>query len=136
MNGSFCGKLIFTINKKDFDPMLCLYEKKSDGTYVYLSNFMCRASMNADRTKRNLLTPGKTYDVIINNSFMISRKIEQGSKLVLLLGIVKSPLWEINYGTGGDVSRESIKDANEPLKINWSSESYIEVPVFKKQKSL
>ena len=87
MNGSFCGKLIFTINKKDFDPMLCLYEKKSDGTYVYLSNFMCRASMNADRTKRNLLTPGKTYDVIINNSFMISRKIEQGSKLVLLLGI-------------------------------------------------
>jgi uncharacterized protein len=130
MNGSFCGKLIFSINKKDFDPMMYLYEKKSDGTYVYLSNYMCRASMNNDRTKRSLLTPDKTYSVDINNSFMISRKIEQGSKLVLLLGIVKNPLWEINYGTGGDVSRESIKDASEPLRIKWSNESWIGVPAF------
>ena len=128
MNGSFCGKLIFTINKKDFDPMLYLYEKKSDGTYVYLSSFMCRASMNSNRTQRNLLTPGKTFEIDINNSFMMSRKIEQGSKLVFLLGIAKSPIWEINYGTGGDVSRESIIDASEPLQINWSNESWVGVP--------
>jgi hypothetical protein len=59
---------------------------------------------------------------------MMSRKIEQGSKLVFLLGIAKSPIWEINYGTGGDVSRESIIDASEPLQINWSNESWVGVP--------
>jgi hypothetical protein len=128
LNGSFCGKLMGTINKKDFDPMMYLYEKKSDGTYVYLSSFMCRASMNSNRTQRNLLTPGKTFEIDINNSFMMSRKIEQGSKLVFLLGIAKSPIWEINYGTGGDVSHESIIDASEPLQINWSNESWVGVP--------
>ena len=38
-------------------------------------------------------------------------------------------MWQVNYGTGRDVSDESIKDAGEPLKIEIRSGSYLEVPL-------
>ena len=36
---------------------------------------------------------------------------------------------QVNYGTGKDVSDESIKDAGDPLKIEIRSGSYFEVPL-------
>jgi hypothetical protein len=47
----------------------------------------------------------------------------------MVLRISKRPDREINYGTGGDVSEESIADGKVPLKIRWFNDSYIEVPV-------
>jgi uncharacterized protein len=49
--------------------------------------------------------------------------------LVLVLGINKRPDREINYGTGGDVSAESIEDGKIPLKIHWHNDSYVEIPM-------
>jgi hypothetical protein len=42
---------------------------------------------------------------------------------------VKTP--EINYGTGKDVSGETVADAKEPLQIKWFDDSYIDLPVGK-----
>jgi two-component system LytT family response regulator len=36
---------------------------------------------------------------------------------------------QINYGTGKDVSKETIQDAGEPLNIKWSTDSFIEVGI-------
>jgi hypothetical protein len=47
---------------------------------------------------------------------------------MLVLDVVKSPFAEINYGTGGDVSREDIHDAKVPLTVRWSTASYITIP--------
>jgi hypothetical protein len=47
----------------------------------------------------------------------------------MVLSINKRPDQEINYGTGGDVSEESIADGKIPLKIRWFSSSYIEIPI-------
>ena len=47
----------------------------------------------------------------------------------MVLGINKRPDREINYGTGTDVSEESIADGKIPLKVRWYSDSYIEIPV-------
>jgi uncharacterized protein len=35
----------------------------------------------------------------------------------------------VNYGTGKDVSDESVADAGEPLTIDILSGSYIEIPL-------
>ena len=47
---------------------------------------------------------------------------------MILLNINKSPYEQINYGTGKDVSDESIGDATTPLKVRWYNDSYIKVP--------
>jgi uncharacterized protein len=47
------------------------------------------------------------------------------------MGINKNPNWQINYGTGRDVSDESMKDAAEPMKIRWYNSSYVKVPVLR-----
>ena len=62
---------------------------------------------------------------------MIGTKVQAGSRLLLVLEVNKRPDQQINYGTGGDVSEESIRSARPPLKIRWYGRSYIEVPVRK-----
>jgi hypothetical protein len=47
----------------------------------------------------------------------------------MILGISKRPDREINYGTGNDVSEETIAEGRVPLKLQWYNDSYIEIPV-------
>jgi hypothetical protein len=49
--------------------------------------------------------------------------------LGFVIGINKRPDREINYGSGNDVSEESIADGRIPIKIRWYNHSYIEIPV-------
>jgi len=35
----------------------------------------------------------------------------------------------VNYGSGKDVSDESIADAGAPLKVQWHNGSFIDVPL-------
>jgi hypothetical protein len=46
-----------------------------------------------------------------------------------VIAAVRQPNIEINYGTGKDVSRETIADARAPLDIKWLSSSVIDIPV-------
>ena len=43
----------------------------------------------------------------------------------------KSPNWQINYGSGKDVSDETIADGKVPLQIEWSNGSYIKIPLLR-----
>lgn len=43
----------------------------------------------------------------------------------------KNPYGQINYGTGKDVSSESITDANTPLELRFNTESKIVIPLWK-----
>ncbi|WP_295199655.1 CocE/NonD family hydrolase [uncultured Chryseobacterium sp.] len=128
-SGNFSGKLKFTVNKKDCDIYANLYELMPNGKYFLLSTYLGRASYAKSSEKRNLLAPNKRETVLVYNNEFISKRIEKGSKLVLVLGINKSPLWQVNYGTGKDVSEETIADAKEPLEVKWYNDSYIEIPV-------
>ncbi|WP_449401454.1 CocE/NonD family hydrolase [Chryseobacterium wanjuense] len=131
LTGNFSGNLSFSINKKDVDLYVSLYEETSEGQYFLLSSYVSRASFAKDNEKRNLLTPGKIETIPINNYDFISKKIEKGSRLVLITGIVKSPFWQLNYGTGKDVSDETVADANEPLEIKFYNTSFVEIPILK-----
>ncbi len=131
INGSFTGNLFATINKKDIDVSLALYELMPDGNYFFLTRYLGRASYAKDNTKRRLLRPNKKESIHFDNTRFISKKISKGSSLVILLNINKHPFEIINYGSGKPVSEETIKDAGEPLQIKWHNDSFIKIPIWK-----
>jgi hypothetical protein len=129
--GNFSGKLAAMINKKDMDYSIVLFEQMPDGRYFYLSYFMGRASYASNPSHRQLLTPGKKELIPFTNTYITSRQLQKGSRIVAILNINKSPFEQINYGTGKDVNIETIKDANTHLHIRWYSDSYLKIPVWK-----
>jgi putative CocE/NonD family hydrolase len=131
MNGSFTGNLFTTINKKDMDVSLALYELMPDGKYFFLTRYVARASYAKDNSIRQLLHPNKMEKIPFENTRFVSKKIGKGSRLVILLNINKHPFEIINYGTGKPVVDETIKDAGEPLQIKWHNSSFIKIPIWK-----
>ncbi|MFP2997382.1 CocE/NonD family hydrolase [Spongiivirga sp. MCCC 1A20706] len=131
-NGSYSGSLKLMINKKDMDCSIVLYEQTPEGKYFKLTQqFIGRASMAKNREKRQLLSPNKLEEFPFNNVRVTSKKMNKGSRLVLVLNVNKHPHEQVNYGTGKDVSKETIKDANEPLIVKWFNNSYVDIPVYK-----
>lgn len=131
LSGNFTGVLKAAINKKDMDFSVALFELMPDGRYFLLSYFMGRASYAKDIMHRNLLVPGKKETIPFTNSYMTSRKLARGSRIAIILNINKSAFEQINYGTGGDINKETIKDAGVPLNIKWFGDSYIKLPIWK-----
>lgn len=131
INGSFSGNLFATVNKKDMDVSLALYELMPDGQYFFLTRYVGRASYANDSRRRQLLQPNKKECIPFYNTRFVSSRISKGSRLVILLNINKHPFEIINYGSGKPVSDETIEDAGEPLQIKWHSESFIKLPVSK-----
>lgn len=129
-NGLFSGRLDFTVNKMDMDLNIVLYERLAGGDYIRLFSpgYELRASYARDRVHRHLLKAGERQDLMFRSERMTSRRLQLGSRLVMVLGINKRPDREINYGTGTDVSEESVADGKVPLKIRWHNDSYIEIP--------
>jgi hypothetical protein len=130
-NGLFSGRLDFTVNKMDMDLNIILYERLAGGEYIRLfsPSYELRASYARDRVHRHLLKAGERQELAFRSERLTSRRLSQGSRLVLVLGINKRPDREIYYGTGDDVSEESVADGKVPLKIRWHSDSYIEIPI-------
>ncbi len=129
MSGLFEGNLALTTNKSDFDLNLQLYERLADGRCFLLSYFIGRASQIRDRHRRQLLVPGRELRLPFRSGRMVSRRLSAGSRLVLLVGIIKQSGAQVNYGTGKDVSDESVKDAGAPLSIRLSPASTLTLPV-------
>ena len=131
LNGSFHGVLQVAINKKDFDCNILWYEQTADGKFHTLSlPFVGRASLAKDIEKRKLLTPNTKTSFPFTNVRMTSKKIKKGSRIVVIINGLKHPFSQINYGSGKDVSTETVKnDAKEPLSIKWFSDSYIKIPI-------
>jgi uncharacterized protein len=129
IDGFFTGHLEAIINKRDMDVEAVLYQILPGGKIMHLSYYLGRASYGDDLITRTLFVPGEMRTIVFDRSRLVSRHVEKGSRLMLMLDVVKNPFSEINYGTGGDVSREDIRDANLPLEVQWSTNSYITLPV-------
>ena len=132
-SGLFSGHLDFTVNKMDIDLNITLYELLANGDYVRLFSptYEIRASYAADRVHRHLLKAGEQQKLAFRSERLTSRQLQAGSRIAMVLSISKRPDREINYGTGGDVSAESIADGKSPIKIRWYNDSYIELPIRK-----
>lgn len=126
VDGLFQGHFNVTINKRDFDLWVRVYAWEPDGQYLALASYLGRVSYMQDRTRRQLLTPGVPHVLDFQSQTATSRLLPPGSRIVAVVGIPKVPDIQINYGTGADVSSESVDDAKEPLCIQWASDSYLE----------
>jgi predicted acyl esterase len=133
ISGLLSGRLDLTVNKMDVDLNIILYERLAQGDYVRLFSptYEFRASYARDRVHRHLLQAGVRQVLAFKSERMTSRQLQAGSRLVMVLAVNKRPDREVNYGTGNDVSEESIADGKIPIKIRWFGDSYIEIPIRK-----
>jgi putative CocE/NonD family hydrolase len=131
INGAFSGEIKLRLNKKDVDIGVVLYEVLPTGEYFELSYFLGRASYAKDITKRHLLHPGKIETIPFSNTRLVSKQLRKGSRLLVVINVNKNSFSQLNYGTGKDVSDETIEDANEPFKIDWFNSSFVEIPVWR-----
>jgi len=129
ISGLFSGRLAFITNKRDFDLNISLYELTTKSEYVLLSTYWTRASAVGDITKRHLLTPGARENLDFQSVRLTSRQVQPGSRIVVLLNVIKQPDMQINYGTGKNVSDETVADGEEPLRIQWFGDSFIDLPI-------
>ncbi len=130
INGSFKGELKVGSNKKDFDFGVNLYELTPEGKYFHLSFYIGRASYSESREQRKLLTPNTPTTLTFENTRIASKKISKNSRVVIVINGNKNSFGQINYGTGRDVSKESINDARIPLELKINTESKIIIPIW------
>jgi putative CocE/NonD family hydrolase len=129
VNGSFNGELKISINKRDVDIGVTLYEVLPNGNYFHLSYYIGRASYAKDISSRKLLTPNEKTTIPFTNSHLVSKQLKKGSRLLVVVNINKNQFSPLNYGSGKDVMNETITDAKEPLQIKWFSDSFIKIPI-------
>ena len=129
VSGLFGGHLEFTTNKRDVDLSIQLFELTPAGDYFQLPPFQQRLSYSRDPSKRRLLTPERRETLDFTSRVPVSRRMGQGSRIVVVLGPLKSPAQQINYGSGKDVNDETIADAGAPLEVRLLTGSYVQLPV-------
>ena len=129
VDGLFQGHIDVIANKRDFDLAVNFFEERADGSYFPLASYLGRASFMADRSERHLLTPGEPSIFDFGSQVLTARLLPPGSRIVAVVSVPKQREIQINYGTGRDVSDESIADAKEPLRLTFRSGSYLELGV-------
>ena len=117
LSGLFSGHLDFITNNSSFDFQISLYELTSSADYVLLSTYSTQASSLGDSSHRTVLQTGIRQQLDYKTDRFTSRLIQNGSRLVVLITLLK--LSAIPEGT--------VADANEPLRVSWYGESYIEL---------
>jgi predicted acyl esterase len=133
INGSISGRLDVTVSRLDVDLTVAVYEAMPNGDYLALYDpvYAFRASYAADRAHRHLLGAGLRQQLRFKVERLTSRRLQAGSRIVIVLGVNKTPEQQINYGGGDDVSAESMDADSPPLSIRWYGSSYIDLPVRK-----
>ena len=121
--GPLGGVLDFTLNKRDVDLAIGVYELNAEGQYLDLAWWLQRASYSEDRRQRRLLQPGTPQRLIVKDTRVIGRKLAAGSRIVVTLGVSRQPDRQLNLGSGKDPSIEGIEDAGEALEIHWRGSS-------------
>jgi uncharacterized protein len=133
ISGSISGRLDFTVSRMDVDLTVAAYEVLPNGDYLALYDpvYAFRASYAADRTHRRLLRAGERQQLSFKVERLTSRRLQPGSRIVIVLGVNKTKEQQINYGGGDDVSAESLDADSPPLAIRWYNSSYVDLPVRK-----
>ena len=97
---------------KDVDIAADIYEIKADGTAVFLTGNTIRARYRESLEQEKLLIPGAINLFHFNNFTFISRAIEKGSRLRLIISSPNSINTQKNYCSGGVIANETAKDAH------------------------
>jgi uncharacterized protein len=111
VSGFFELKTYIETNVKDIDIEAIVYEIKSDGTSVALSGDIIRARYKDGLEKEILLKSGEINLFHFKNFNFISRVINKGSRLRLIISSPNTMDNQKNYCSGGIIANETAKDA-------------------------
>jgi putative CocE/NonD family hydrolase len=103
--------LWLALDVPDTDFEVDVYEILQDGTSILLANDTKRARYRESLREAKLVPAGKVLKYEFNTFNWFSRRIAAGSRLRLVVCSPNSVFMQKNYNGGGDVSRETAKDA-------------------------
>lgn len=112
VSGFFGLDLYIEADVKDVDVDAQIYEIKENGTSVLLTDNTVRARYRESLEKEKLLAPGEINLFRFQRFTFISRVIEKGSRLRLVLTSPNGVYYQKNYCSGGVVARETARDAH------------------------
>lgn len=101
-----------SLDVRDTDFAVALYEVKPDGGSVLLTSDLLRARHRHSTATAELVVPGAIERYDFDGFAWFSRRIGKGSRLRLLLTSPNSINLEKNYNSGGVVESESGADAH------------------------
>jgi predicted acyl esterase len=102
-----------SLDQKDTDFVAAIYEIKSDGSSVSLSDDLLRARYRKSFRDAELVKPGTVERYDFDHFTFQARRIAKGSRLRLVIAPINSQWSQKNYGSGGVVANESGKDARK-----------------------
>ena len=129
ISGLFSGRLRFIANQRDLDLVVSIHEEMASGEVFELASWLQRASYAKDRGRRQLLQPGRVQQLDFQAQRLVSRRVAPGSRLLLSVGVAKQRDLQLNYGSGKEVSSETLADARQPLRLQLLAGSWVELPV-------
>lgn len=101
------------LDQPDTDFTAKLYELKSDGSVVFLTQELKRARYRASLREAVLVTPGAVERYDFERFNFTARRLSKGSRLRLVIAPLNSITMQKNYNSGGVVAEESGKDARK-----------------------
>jgi hypothetical protein len=111
VSGFFKLDVYIETDVRDLDLEAAIYEIKADSSCVLLTSNFVRARYRESLEKEKLLIAGDINLFHFEDFPFISRVIEKGSKLRLVITCPNSSFIQKNYCSGGAVAYETAKDA-------------------------
>lgn len=104
-------RLWISMDVPDTDFMATLYEIQEDDTSIQLTRGALRARYRESIYHPKLATPGEITEYRLKAFQYFARRIPKGSRLRLVITAPDHVYFEKNYNSGGDVTKESSRDA-------------------------
>ena len=134
VSGFITFNAYISLNVPDTDLAAALYEIKPNGTSILLAFTVMRARFRNSISRPELVEPGKINLYRFDTFEFFSRRFSKGSRLRLVFGPLKSPVYEKNYNSGGVVAEETAKDARKAVITLYHDKkhpSHLVVPIYR-----
>lgn len=125
-------KAWISLDVPDTDFRVDLWEVLSNGEAILLTRDLLRARYRESLREEKLIVPGEINLYTFDSFMFFSRRIAKGSRLRLIIACPNSIYLQKNYNAGGDVSKETDKDAKTAhikLYHDVNHQSYLEIPI-------
>jgi putative CocE/NonD family hydrolase len=119
LSGFFKLTVWLAIDQPDTDFQVALYEVSPSGSSILLTSDQLRARYRNSVRQAELVTTRNPIRYDFDRFTFTSRQIAAGNRLRLVIGPINSIYSQKNYNSGGDVSRESMKDARPVTVSLW-----------------
>jgi hypothetical protein len=117
LSGAFSGVLEFTVNKRDVDLAIGMYEHDAKGEYTRTGVLAATRQLRRGPPPAPPAASGAPQRLAVKDTRLLGRKLAAGSRIVVTLGVIKQPDMQLNLGSGNPWPRKS-----SPMPANrWRS---------------